>query len=149
MRNLILASLILASTANAASLSKDIKRLASLVDVGTNGGDTYINKYDVKKFSYGPIVKALLENIEGSDCSFVPLIGTTKVESNFSNMSIFNNRDEAEKLLSKLFEQKKVKAAIGRLWDGDRGDSEYCSTEELELFFTNGEVLSIIYDSTT
>lgn len=131
----------------ATKLDQDIETLAQLVDVGTNGGDVRIVNYDVKKFKYKPLVENLASSIEGNSCGYRLAVGRARVLS--SDFIILT--PEAIELLERLNKEGKLKAALGYYWDwtSDQGDSEYCSTETLDLYFTNGKALLITYDSTT
>lgn len=148
MKLIAIAALFLSFSAFA-DLNKDIARLAKIANVGSNGGEAFIAKYDVKKFKYDVIVKELLESIKGSDCAFTPFIGKTALLSNATSTVIFYNSKEADKILTRLNKKGEIKAATGYYWTDESGDSEYCSREDLNIYFTNGTVLYISHDSTT
>lgn len=139
-----------ATSAFAGSLEKDIRKLKDLAFVGTNGGEANVSKYDVSKFDYNPKVKDLLDGLNDNGCGFAPIIGRTRLLETLSDTHIYeDNSEEVKELLVKLIKDKKVKAAIGYYWPRSEGDFEYCGREDLNIYFTNGEVLSIFFDSTT
>lgn len=151
MKTIILVlSLTLSSVAFADTLDRDIKRLQKLAEVGTNGGEAIVSTYKVAQFNYKPLIKNLLSSIKGNECRYTPSIGVRKtLWENIGAFEIYRNSDEAMNLLEKLDRAGKIKGALGYYWNGDSGDSEYCSTESLDIYFTNGKVLFISLDNTT
>lgn len=149
MKNLLISIITTITFSVFASLENDINFLAKMADVGTNGGEAFVSKYDVNTFAYKPLVKELMNDIAGSDCKYTPLIGREVVLSNIGMTAIFQNDDRASILLDKIHANKDLVGAIGYTWDGEEGDTEYCSTELLKFYFSNGQVLVITYDSTT
>ena len=132
------------------SLEDTIKLLEESVFVGTNGGDSNVYKYDLKTFKYGPLVKSLLENIEESTCKFTAVIGRKSFFEKISNFHIIRGaKTNVAEILKKLAQKLQIKAIIGYFWDGENGDSEYCTKERLEVYFKNGRVLRVDLDSTT
>ncbi len=148
MKLIALATMLLSFSA-LADLDKDIARLSTLADVGTNGGEVFVKNYNVATFKYDSIVKSLLSSIKGSECKFTPLIGREALLRDAGSMVIFYQASEAEKILKRLNKQGLIKGAAGFYWTGELGDSEYCSREDLDIYFTNGKVLVITHDSTT
>jgi len=126
-----------------------IKQLQELVDVGPNGGNAEIIDYNVKKFTYKKHVKELLKTIKGNDCKYVPFIGIRELFNVYSSLSIFSNSKQAHDLLEKISIVRGLKGALGYYWSADGGDAENCSTEQVELYFSNGKALIIYFDATT
>lgn len=149
MRLILLLTLIFSFTAHARQLDKDIAQLASLAEVGSNGGEAVIAKYDMAAFNYNKVIRELFASVRDSDCKYRPVIGRGNVVDYAGTFIIFSESKEAIKILKKLNSSKQLKAALGYFWDGAEGYSEYCSTERMDLYFTNGTVLYISYDSTT
>lgn len=149
MRLVLLLAMIISVSAHAAQLDKDIAKLAALAQVGTNGGEAIIQKYDVTTFNYNKLIRNLFASIKDSDCKYRPVIGRSNVVDYADSFTIFADSKEAIQLLKKLQQSKQLKAALGYYWDGSEGYSEYCSTESMDLYFINGTVLYISYDSTT
>lgn len=149
MRFILLLAMMVTVSAHASQLDKDIAKLATLAEVGSNGGEAIIEKYDVAAFNYNKIIRNLFASIKESDCKYSPVIGRANVVGYADAFTIFADSKEAIKILKKLQQSKQLKAALGYYWDGAEGYSEYCSTESMDLYFTNGTVLYISYDSTT
>lgn len=148
MKSVFIAMTLFSQIALADSkLEYDIRELANVVDIGTNGGGADLGTYNSKGgFSYQPLVKDMLGRMkEYSGCSMQIAIGTKDVLS--TNFAILT--PEATALLKKLVRKGQVRAILGFTWDGSNGDSESCSREDLDIYFNNQEVLQINYDSTT
>ncbi len=131
------------------STAKDVNRLRALVDVGTNGGDTYLFKYDVKKFNYSRAIATVLEDTKESECSYVVVKSRREMKQEIGSFASFAESDEAQNIVKRLISSGHVKAAIGYYWDGVKGYSEYCLREGMTLYFYDGQALSVEYDSTT
>jgi hypothetical protein len=140
--------LVLLSLNARADLQDDIRRLRNLANTGTNGGSSDVISYNVKTFEYATEVAKMMEIVRESDCKYRPVIGKFAFVNNISSFEIFDSK-EAQVLLRRLLKDKKIKAVIGYYWSMDGGDSEYCSTESLYIYFINGEALMSSYDSTT
>ncbi len=140
---LTLSSHILAST------HQEILFLQKAADVGTNGGDAVVVKKNFKKSEYKILVQELMNEIEDSECKFTPVIGRTDLKLNIEAFQFFQNSSKSIFQISNMISNKKIIGAIGYYWDGTNGDSEYCSTERLQLYFENGESLILSFDSTT
>lgn len=149
MKHLIALIALLSSIQISANTHLEILSLKKSADVGTNGGDAYIINKMFHNSDYKKLVPELLNDIKESDCSFTPVIGKTKLKNHVDSFQFFSESKKSVQLILKMIENKKIIGAIGYFWDGTNGDSEYCSTEKLDLYFENGESLILTFDSTT
>ncbi len=150
MKNLLILSALFLSSINPASanLQRDLQELSQLVDTGTNGDPAFIGTYNVKKFSYKPLVKELLEKTS-NECKFTPLIGKKAVLSNLSSFGSLAENPEAIAIIKRLNNSGQLKAALGFYWNGENGETEYCLEDSIELYFTDGTFIAITFNSTT
>lgn len=132
-----------------ASTHHEILSLKKAADVGTNGGDASIINKMFHQSDYKKLVPELLNDIKESDCSFTPVIGKAQLKNHVDSFQFFSASKKSVQLILKMIENKKIIGAIGYFWDGTNGESEYCSTEKLDLYFENGESLILTFDSTT
>lgn len=146
---IVLLSAVGISAFAASNLDTDIKKLRSLVDTGTNGGDVYIAKYDKEKFSYRDVLREIYKEIDESDCGFQVTVGRKSTIDKLDWFRSFRNSIEAQKLVSDWKKAGLLKGAASYYWNEENGLSENCLKEEVYLYLNDGRVVVIDYDSTT
>lgn len=142
---LALTFLVPALAQAASSLDSDIKSLTKAVAEDYTP-ETEVGSYNVKTFSYKPLVKDLMDNIRGSTCKFSPAIGNKKVLTYITDFYIFKSNPTALALVKKMEKAGDIKASIGYYWPGESGDVENCSRESITFYFTNGKYLNVYFN---
>ena len=134
--------------------------LDKLVDVVSDvigNGDVGVYEYDVKKLNIGKSINEIKETYEG--CSKEIVVGRREniermkeddyIDDSFQDWhKVDHPRTKFVAGVQKLYKAKKLKTIIGYTWDGDKGDSEYCSFSAYDIYTTDGYVLSVIFDFT-
>lgn len=137
-------------SAQSNNITSKLKFIEANVDVGRNGGEALIiNEGRFHKRLYKEFVEESLELVRDSGCSYQLVIGRKNLQAYLGSFALFSKSKKAQKVLIELLQNDQVLGAYGYFWNGDKGESEYCSTESLNIYFTNGQALLLSFDSTT
>lgn len=141
MKSLTFLALFSVSAFAQTDASKMIYRL-SKIDLGGNGSECSLYKFDVKKFDYSKELKEFTKDNDGETIILKWASALNVVE--------YYAPEEWKGLVGKLIKLKKVKAIFASEPDADIcTESEYCSRANMDIFFTNGEKLTCYFDHTT
>lgn len=136
---LLLSFSALAQTTN----DKLIKKLEA-IDIGGNGSECSLSKYDVNKFDYTQAVKAFYkDHSEDEDVVLLKWDEVINLAKNYTN-------DEWMNTFRKLQKNKQIKAMFGSGIDEEIcTESEYCLRGSVKIYFKTGQQLSCYFDWTT
>jgi hypothetical protein len=123
-----------------------VKKLVG--DMGGNGSECGLDKYDVKKFNYSKAAKTFVDRQIGDDQGH-RIVFEWKLEDITYSVKYYAG-DEWIKTLKTLKKNGQVKAIFGAMPnEEDCTESEYCSLYDVEIFFKDGNKVSCYFDWTT
>lgn len=162
MKTVVLLALSLVSVPAFADLPRDLADIVEKLGSECSGNDNgTIGRFDVATFNAAEVMRNLKADQRGND-------GTCR--SSYSR----NSSEAVSNLLYTLFdrgsmesdcvnealsptEKRKLRAMIvhssnlgvfSKEWDGDSGDSEYCTYSNYDIYLANGTFVSIVFNHT-
>ena len=156
----VLPALLLNSSAFA-ELPKDLAAIVDKLDSECSGNDNgYVGSFDASTFSASKVMRKLKADQKNDADSCRSNFSTTKAEGIAAlNEVLFGRNGESDCVNSALTagEQRKLKAMIedptnlgvfSKEWDGDSGDSEYCTYANYDIYRADGTLVSIVFNHT-
>jgi hypothetical protein len=130
------------------NLGAHLESIADGANIGN--GDSAVVQYDMQTFKYIDAVNAIESSLENqNDADSCKFVTTRSTQGSLDDLNNLNTDDKSSEELQKLKDQGKIKHIISRQWDGNSGDSEYCSYYYFSIYTNEGQLLYLNYDYTT
>jgi len=116
-----------------------------------SNGDSWVEKYDTKNFNLRNAIEDYRVGTyhinHDQSCQFENVIGRRASLQKIGDQS-YGADYRTEKVLRKLYKERKLRTILARVWDQASGDSEYCSIYEFAVYTKDGYVLHLSYEHT-